>query len=555
MAISGIPGVSANSGLSATPSGVSANPGVSAISFAQLPSSATSTVGFGDSIIFGQGASTAAQQWYNIFFTTLGATGDNQGISGTVLQNQNLSGGSPQANNGRSTFVARTLGANKKQYVISDYGFNDMRYTGAPATMNLTNFISDYQAVLNGWMLNAYTPNTVIIGKPYFMDTAGFSSGSAGFTGSNDTVNQSYGTAVANLAIEYGCFLFDPYTAMANNGGASLIGGDNIHPTDAGHAVIAASALVAKKNTLLTQMSGVTLISPTIGQLTLSGTAVGGATSYDIQVGISGTFAFATTFNGVSPTNTFTGLAAGNYVGRIRAKFSNSTFTPWAFFSSPITVAGASAPPTIDGTPPSSVTGTTSAVQSITTNGTNRIIIVYGDVSGITGSPAVSGVSDTLGLTWTKRTSSAFQLGLASQEIWWALCPSANTTTVTMTGNANVTGCRMELVAYVGANTTTPFDVDVSLPQNIVGTTATSAAATFSTTNANCRLIGLLRSPATLGTLTRPAGYTQETSTSGTATDVSALTVTSTQSGVTKTWSWTGATTASCLTVDALQSA
>jgi lysophospholipase L1-like esterase len=77
------------------------------------------------------------------------------------------------------------------------------------------------------------------------MTTTGYSTGTSGFTGANATINLDYGAAVRELAVTNGTLFADVYAYMAANGGDSLIGGDNIHPNDTGHAAIAASVLTA----------------------------------------------------------------------------------------------------------------------------------------------------------------------------------------------------------------------------------------------------------------------------------------------------------------------
>ncbi|MGO7089511.1 SGNH/GDSL hydrolase family protein [Rhizobium leguminosarum] len=211
----------------------------------RLPNVA-SLVGFGDSITAGQVASDAAHQWLNIVATALGAgTPLNQGIPGTVLQNSNDSGGSPRANNGRDRYVADLLGANQREMAIIAYGFNDARYTGAPTTFNLAQYAMDYREILTGLIAGGYAANRICVVSPYYITDTGLATGSAGFTGQSRAVFLQFVAAAAAVAKEFGTYYVDAYAAMLAAGGDSLISGDNIHPTDAGHAVIAAAVRAA----------------------------------------------------------------------------------------------------------------------------------------------------------------------------------------------------------------------------------------------------------------------------------------------------------------------
>ena len=50
--------------------------------------------------------------------------------------------------------------------------------------------------------------------------------------------------ACAAVASKYGCKYIDTYTPM-RDGGAGLVDGGGVHPTDAGHALIASTILAA----------------------------------------------------------------------------------------------------------------------------------------------------------------------------------------------------------------------------------------------------------------------------------------------------------------------
>lgn len=206
-----------------------------------------SLVAFGDSVTAGFAASTVNNRWTNLLASQLNYSLLNQGASGTVLQNSNNSGGTPFPNNGRDRYVADLTGVNKRDRVYILYGLNDLRYTAAPATMNLANYINDYQEIITGLLGAGYTVNDIYLGSPPYITTAGYSTGSAGFTGSNATIHQAYVDAVRQLAVTNNVYYSDVYQAMKNNGGDSLIDADQIHPNDAGMQVIYQSFLSASK--------------------------------------------------------------------------------------------------------------------------------------------------------------------------------------------------------------------------------------------------------------------------------------------------------------------
>lgn len=222
--------------------------------FAVLPTMnqfgrAGSVSGFGDSITVGQDATTVQGRWLNIVTAPMLTALTNNGISGTIMQNGNLSGGSPQANNGRDRYVATLTGAGKRDFVFILYGLNDLRYTAAPATINLTNFVIDYQEVITGLLGAGYTTDTIIIGSPPWIPDAGYSVGGAGFTGSNRTIHETYVDAVRQLAVDNDLFYAPVYEEMLANSPATLVSSDEIHPNDAGHAFIANVFLNATKVT------------------------------------------------------------------------------------------------------------------------------------------------------------------------------------------------------------------------------------------------------------------------------------------------------------------
>lgn len=293
--------------------------------------SQVSIAGIGDSITFGANASSQANRWLERVGAALGATVLNQGISGTVLQNSNDSGGNPQANNGRDRFYAALGGINKRAFLFHAYGFNDARYIAAPATFNVTNYAGDYREVMNGLMELGYSPDTICIVVPYYITDTGLATGSAGFSGQTRSGFTAFVDAAKAVALEYNTYLADPYAAMLNGGAGALIDTDNIHPVDQGHAVIAASVLASTKANS-NPAPTLTATSPSPGTINWTIGAVPGATSYTIEYMAhnGNTYAFTGTVTGSTLTGQFTALTPNYYQVRARANFVGGS-SGWVF--------------------------------------------------------------------------------------------------------------------------------------------------------------------------------------------------------------------------------
>ena len=70
----------------------------------------------------------------------------------------------------------------------------------------------------------------------YFIDITTVQAGSA-------DRQTAFNTYLQAAAADYGFVYVDVFTYMQNNGGTSLLSSDKIHPTDAGHQVIANAVL------------------------------------------------------------------------------------------------------------------------------------------------------------------------------------------------------------------------------------------------------------------------------------------------------------------------
>ncbi len=205
----------------------------------------------------------------------------------------------------------------------------------------------------------------------------------------------------------------------------------------------------------------------------------------------------------------------------------------------------ASAALSLDG---SNTTGAAATV--LTTSLSNDIIIVFG---ACISTATATGVSDTAGLTWVKRQAIEYNAGAAALDEWYAISPGALTSdTITMTWASCSSSTRVYAFGINGANLTTPFDPNVSLPAQTSGILASSTSVTVSTSNANDMLITGYRASLN-GFATRPTGFTVIQSPNN-AGDTSYEIVSSTQSSQTFTYTNAASTTNAWL-FDAIQQA
>ena len=192
--------------------------------------------------------------------------------------------------------------------------------------------------------------------------------------------------------------------------------------------------------------------------------------------------------------------------------------------------------------------GSSSAASSaitLTTSNSNDIIIAWSRASG-TGVT----ISDTARLTWTQR-GVANEGGNAYTIVFWALAPSPlSSDTITFGGTGAI---RATAFGISGANTSTPFDGNGSLPSMNTNSASTSLSTVISTTNANDFVYTMLGCAGTIGTLTPPSGYTMIAA-GGTQNAFYYDIVSATQSSVSVTYSYTSSTGCAMIT-DAIEAA
>lgn len=89
-------------------------------------------------------------------------------------------------------------------------------------------------------------------------------------------------TAAREVATEFGLMYFDSYAYMQANGDGTLISGDNIHPNDTGHGVIAAGILETTDVLNQAFAPSITSWAASGTDLVLSWAPVAGATAYEV---------------------------------------------------------------------------------------------------------------------------------------------------------------------------------------------------------------------------------------------------------------------------------
>ena len=297
-----------------------------------------SVVGFGDSVMVGSFASTAALQAINLFATGKSAgTPLNKGIGGTWLTNlpnQSVPG-VPTTDNGRDRFQADLMKTNKRDFLVINYGFNDSRYTQTPHATQLAAFIEDYREVLNGLIIDGYKPERIMLGNMYCVSDARLAN-----TDPDQTRPQyeEFVTAIEGLADEYGTFKARTYQRMNANGGpAVLIGGDDLHPNDPGHDVIADEYLSCIR-TYTGMPTNIRMVGNADGSLDISWDPVTAAQSYEVQATLKTALTFTSQTTSTVPSKKITGLSAGDYVCRVRPVFTGGAKGSWGFNNIPVEV-------------------------------------------------------------------------------------------------------------------------------------------------------------------------------------------------------------------------
>lgn len=168
-----------------------------------------------------------------------------------------------------------------------------------------------------------------------------------------------------------------------------------------------------------------------------------------------------------------------------------------------------------------SMNSVSTGLTTLTTSSTNDIIVAFvgnNKISSTGSANPVSSVSDTASLVWTNRSQTSFQNSAAGTpwvdvEMWWALSSGAlSNDTVT----ANFSTCCglfdngfIIVAGYHGANTSMPWDSNVSVPK--VGNSGSSGAPSLTGASTTCLHDMILMAAATANTASDPPNQTAGT--------------------------------------------
>lgn len=170
----------------------------------------------------------------------------------------------------------------------------------------------------------------------------------------------------------------------------------------------------------------------------------------------------------------------------------------------------------------SSATTSIASAPKTTTGTSDLVVALIAATSGVATVPTITGVSGG-GLTWTLRkrlNGTALDYGYATGdgttcEEWTATATSGLTSQViTATASLNIDG-NIQVFAFSGVNTSSPFDANASIPGSQVSSThtvVTPSISSLSTTTANdaavAMLCGFFSQGASNFPITNPTGYT-----------------------------------------------
>lgn len=175
-------------------------------------------------------------------------------------------------------------------------------------------------------------------------------------------------------------------------------------------------------------------------------------------------------------------------------------FTAWDASAAGVT------PPDVVHTAGANITGASSGTVAYQTIGTDNIVLLHSQSSPnhTTGSVNITTVTDTNGLTWTKKTSLHILTPAYSgttdntQEIWWAHAATAVSGTITVTFGATIDDGAFTTLSISGVyDVASPFDPNVSMPATASNTSgaATAPSTTISTTAAGTLVLGFYGAP------------------------------------------------------------
>lgn len=193
---------------------------------------------FGDSNTVGYGVGTN-QRWSDLVAKGMNLSEDNQGVSGTLLQNTNAAK-QPYSQDGYDSYQSRIVQRHPDDVFIM-YGLNDMRWNGG-STASV--FQTELAQIVDNLIKDGIPHDHIYLGNiPYinpdkYVDGGDWNAGSA-------AKHAEYNSAVLGVAKKYHTHFADVYDYMLDHGANSLLQADGFHMNAFGHSAISTAFLNA----------------------------------------------------------------------------------------------------------------------------------------------------------------------------------------------------------------------------------------------------------------------------------------------------------------------
>lgn len=196
-----------------------------------LSSLAGQTIVFvGDSITNGVGASSTPNRWTTLLCTAIGATENNQGANGRVLQAGTVCDGRPIF----STSLIPTY-TNQGLLVIA-LGVNDILYNNSSFTF--AGYKSAYIAAIDNAFSKGWDTKKILIVAPFYVTNYAANNGVCGCVTADVARAIAYRDVLEEVATLKQTLWIDPRKAFIDSGNPDAMLGDGIHPNDSGHLFV-----------------------------------------------------------------------------------------------------------------------------------------------------------------------------------------------------------------------------------------------------------------------------------------------------------------------------
>ncbi|MDE1860902.1 MAG: hypothetical protein KGH72_04275 [Candidatus Micrarchaeota archaeon] len=155
-------------------------------------------------------------------------------------------------------------------------------------------------------------------------------------------------------------------------------------------------------------------------------------------------------------------------------------------------------PLAIDGSSTSQFSSARSGTVTLSTSNTNDMIIIDAgfESTSTQGAQIVNSISDTAGLNWTMRNEIRLHPdshnAYDDMEEWYAVSPSKlSSDVITVHLSGTIDDAVLNAFGISGANVTSPFDKNITLPGSTTGANGGVATAYFATSNPNDIIFGM----------------------------------------------------------------